>query len=52
MIGLTFSLFFAMIFMLSVMVMDALIEFKRIRDGVEKAFSKDNSIFPDHVHPD
>ena len=52
MIGATFSLFFFMIFMLSVLVMDSLIEFKRVRVWVSDHFSRDTSIFPDHVHPD
>jgi hypothetical protein len=52
MIGLTFSLSFMLVFMLAVMVMDALIELRHIRDWVNDHFSQDNSIVADHEYPD
>lgn len=48
MIGTLFSLSLFMIFMLAVLVTDALIGFQAMREGIEKAFSQDDSIFPDN----
>ena len=50
MIGTLFSLSLFMIFMLAVLVTDALIRFQAMREGIERAFSKDSSIFPDHTY--
>ena len=50
MIGTLFSLSLFMIFMLAVMVTDALIDFQNFRMGIEQAFSKDQNIFPDHEY--
>jgi hypothetical protein len=47
MIPLLFALIGQLVFMLAVAIHDALIEFKRIRQGIEESFSHDTQIFPD-----
>ena len=47
MIPLLFTLSGQLIFMLAVAIHDALIEFKRIRQGIEESFSHDTQIYPD-----
>ena len=50
MIGATFTLFFLMIFMLSVLVMDSILFLKAELEAFERNFGSDNKVFPDHEY--